>query len=146
MLRSEGFTGNQNRTSLGITSDTLFTDTGLNTEDLVYNYRVVLLDNNTKIDTSSSASSVRLEPTIINEAIELNWSFTVPWNNSVSEFKHEVYRNRTDADAQDTDTFELIAEVDVTTSGFTFLDDGSFNGVPLEKELEYCSSRSIGPQ
>ena len=138
LLRSEGFTGNQNRTSLGITSDTLFTDTGLNTEDLVYNYRVVLLDNNTKIDTSSSASSVRLEPTIINEAIELNWSFTVPWNNSVSEFKHEVYRNRTDADAQDTDTFELIAEVDVTTAGFTYLDDGSFNGVPLEKELEYC--------
>lgn len=138
LLRSEGFTGTTNRTSLGITTDTLFTDTGLNTENLVYNYKVVLLDNSTKIDTSSAASSVRLEPTIINEAIELNWTFNVPWNNQIGEYQHEVYRNRTDADAADEDTFVKIADVDVTTNGFTFLDDGSFNGVPLVKELEYC--------
>ena len=138
LLRSEGFTGTQNRTSLGITSDTLFTDTGLNTENVVYNYKVVLLDQNVKIDTSSSASSVRLEPTIINESIELNWEFTVPWNNEIGEFKHEVYRNRTDANATEEDIFVKIAEVDVTQNGFRFLDDGSFNGVPLEKEIEYC--------
>ncbi|MCS5491743.1 gliding motility-associated C-terminal domain-containing protein [Algoriphagus limi] len=138
LIRQDGFSGSNNRTSLGITSDTLFTDTGLNTEDLVYNYKVVLLDNGTKIDTSSTASTVRLEPTIINQAIELNWTFEVPWNNSIGEYKHEVYRNRTDANAQDADTFELIAEVDVTQNGFTFLDDGSFNGVPLEREIEYC--------
>ncbi len=138
LLRSQGFTGSQNRTSLGITSDTLFTDRGLNTENLVYNYKVVLLDNNTKIDTSSSASSVRLEPTIINEAIELNWTFNVPWNNSISQFKHEVYRNRTDPAAADEATFVKIAEVDVTTAGFKYLDDGSFNGRPLVKELDYC--------
>lgn len=138
LLRSEGFTGTTNRTSLGITTDTLFTDTGLNTENLVYNYKVVLLDNNTKIDTSSAASSVRLEPTIINEAIELNWTFNVPWNNQIGEFQHEVYRNRTDAEASDVDTFVKIADVDVTQNGFTYLDDGSFNGVPLIKELEYC--------
>ncbi|MEP0712734.1 MAG: gliding motility-associated C-terminal domain-containing protein, partial [Algoriphagus sp.] len=138
LLRSNGFTGNANRTSLGITADTLFTDTGLNTENLVYNYEVVLLDRNTRIDTSSKASSVWTELTIINQAIEVNWQFTVPWNNSVSQFKHEVYRNRTDAAAADESTFVKIADVDVTTSGFTFLDDGSFNGIPLEKEIEYC--------
>ncbi|UZD24611.1 gliding motility-associated C-terminal domain-containing protein [Algoriphagus halophytocola] len=138
LLRSTGFTGNSDQVSLGVTSDTLFTDTGLNTDALVYNYDVVLLDRNTKIDTSSKASSVWLEPTIINEAIELNWDFTVPWNNSISQYKHEVYRNRTDADAADEDNFVLIAEVDVTQDGFTFLDDGSFNGVPLEKEVSYC--------
>ncbi len=138
LLRSEGFSGNSSRISLGITSDTLFTDTGLNTQNLVYNYRVVLLDNNTKIDTSSSASSVRLQPTIINEAIELNWTFNVPWNNLMGQYRHEVYRNRTDANAADTDTFVKIAEVDVTQSGFKYLDDGSFNGMPLVKELEYC--------
>ncbi len=138
LLRSEGFTGNANRISLGITTDTLFTDTGLNTDNLVYNYRVVLLDNTTKIDTSSSASSVRLEPTIINEAIELNWTFNVPWNNQIGEYQHEIYRNRTDAEAADADTFVKIADVDVTQNGFTYLDDGSFNGVPLIKELEYC--------
>jgi gliding motility-associated-like protein len=138
LLRSEGFTGNTNRTSLGVTSDTLFTDRGLNTENLVYNYRVVLLDNAIKIDTSSSASSVRLEPTIINEAIELKWIFTVPWNNQITEFKHEVYRNRTDPAGADTETFVKIAEVDVTKNGLKYLDNGSFNGKPLIKELEYC--------
>jgi gliding motility-associated-like protein len=138
LIRSDGFTGSSNRVSLGVTTDTLFTDTGLNTQNLVYNYRVVLLDRNTKIDTSSSASSVRLEPTIINEAIELNWSFNVPWNNMVGQYKHEVYRNRTDANAADTETFVKIAEVDVTQNGFKFLDDGSFNGKPLIKDLDYC--------
>lgn len=138
LIRSTGFTGDQDRTSLGVTSDTLFTDTGLNTENLVYNYKVILIEEDTKIDTSSKASSVWLEPTIINEAIELNWDFTVPWNNAIGEFRHEVYRNRTDPDAADEDTFELIAEVDVTQSGFQFLDDGSFNGQPLEREIEYC--------
>jgi gliding motility-associated-like protein len=138
LIRNNGFTGSQGRISLGVTTDTLFTDKALNTENLVYNYRVVLLDNNLKIDTSSSASSVRLEPTIINEAIELNWSFTVPWNNSTTQYKHDIYRNRTDAAAADADTFVKIAEVDVTQAGFKYLDDGSSNGIPLQKEIEYC--------
>lgn len=138
LLRNNGFTGTEGRTSLTITSDTTFTDTGVNTEDLVYNYRVVLYDGNTKIDTSSSASTVRLEPTIINEAIELNWTFEVPWNNLVGEFQHEVYRNRTDAAASEEDVFVKIADVDVTQDGFTYLDDGGFNGVSLEREIEYC--------
>jgi gliding motility-associated-like protein len=138
LVRYNGFTGAQGRISKGITSDTLFTDTGLNTENLVYNYRVVLLDNGTKIDTSSAASTVRLEPTIINEAIELKWSFDVPWNNQLTEYKHEVYRNRTDASASDTVNFVKVAEVDVTQAGFKYLDDGSSNGIPLKKELEYC--------
>lgn len=138
LLRNIGFTGNQSRVSVLSTLDTFFTDTGLNTENLVYNYKIILKENNTTIDSSSSASSVRLEPIIINEAIELNWEFVVPWNNSVSEFKHEVYRNRNDPNAQDVDIFELIAEVDVTTAGFSYFDDGRHNGVSLKKDIEYC--------
>lgn len=138
LFRNTGFTGNQNRLSVITTSDTSFTDTGLNTENMVYNYKVILRENNTVIDSSSSASSVRLSPTIINEAIELNWSFNVPWNNVVSQFKHEVYRNRTDPDGQDADNFILIAEVDPTVNGFTYFDDGSHNGVNLKKDIEYC--------
>ncbi|EAZ80326.1 T9SS type B sorting domain-containing protein [Algoriphagus machipongonensis] len=138
LLRNTGFTGNQDQVSLGVTSDTLLTDTGLNTENLVYNYEVILLDRGTKIDTSSKASSVWLEPTIINESIELTWEFSVPWNNSVAQYEHEVYRNRTDANSSDADTFVKIADVDVTQDGFKFLDDGSFNGVPLEKDISYC--------
>ncbi len=138
LIRSEGFTGAQNRVSLGKTADTLFTDKKLNTKNLVYNYKVVLLDNNIKIDTSTSASSVRLEPTIINEAIELKWSFTVPWNNSIAKYTHEVYRNRADAAALDVTNFVKIADVDVTQKGFIYLDEGKFNGIKLKKDLEYC--------
>ena len=138
LLRSEGFTGTQNRLSLGKTTDTLFTDKKLNTKNLVYNYKVVLLDNNTKIDTSTAASSVRLEPTIINEAIELKWSFNVPWNNSIAKYTHEVYRNRADAAALDVTNFVKIADVDVTQKGPIYLDEGKFNGVKLKKDLEYC--------
>lgn len=138
LLRSEGFTGAQNRLSLGKTTDTLFTDKKLNTKNLVYNYKVVLLDNNIKIDTSTAASSVRLEPTIINEAIELKWSFNVPWNNSIAKYTHEVYRNRADAAALDVTNFLKIADVDVTQKGFIYLDEGKFNGVKLKKDLEYC--------
>jgi gliding motility-associated-like protein len=138
LLRSEGFTGTQNRLSLGKTTDTLFTDKKLNTKNLVYNYKVVLLDNNIKIDTSTAASSVRLEPTIINEAIELKWSFNVPWNNSIAKYTHEVYRNRADAAALDVTNFVKIADVDVTQKGSIYLDEGKFNGVKLKKDLEYC--------
>ncbi|MCH7400701.1 gliding motility-associated C-terminal domain-containing protein [Belliella kenyensis] len=138
LIRSTGFSGNQNRQTIITTSDTVYTDTGLNTENLVYNYKVLLRENNTLIDSSSVASSVRLEPVIINEAIELNWSFNVPWNNAVSSFRHEVYRNKTDPEAQDEENFTLIAEVDVTNGGFTFLDNGNHNGIPLNKEIEYC--------
>ena len=138
LIRSEGFTGAQNRLSLGKTTDTLFTDKKLNTKNLVYNYKVVLLDNNIKIDTSTAASSVRLEPTIINEAIELKWSFNVPWNNSIAKYTHEVYRNRADAAALDVTNFVKIADVDVTQKGSIYLDEGKFNGVKLKKDLEYC--------
>jgi hypothetical protein len=138
LIRSEGITGSQNRISLGKSADTLFTDKRLNTKNLVYNYKVVLWDKNTKVDTSSKASSVRLEPTIINEAIELKWAFTVPWNNSIAQYKHEVYRNRADAAASDVVNFVKIADVDVTQKGFLYLDEGKFNGVKLKKELEYC--------
>ncbi len=138
LIRSEGFTGAQNRLSLGKTTDTLFTDKKLNTKNLVYNYKVVLLDNNIKIDTSTAASSVRLEPTIINEAIELKWSFNVPWNNSIAKYTHEVYRNRADAAALDVTNFVKIADVDVTQKGPIYLDEGKFNGVKLKKDLEYC--------
>jgi hypothetical protein len=43
----------------------------LNTENLVYNYKVLLKQNAVTIDSSSTASSVRLDLVIINEAIEL---------------------------------------------------------------------------
>jgi gliding motility-associated-like protein len=138
LIRSTGLSGNQNRVSLLTTSDTTFTDTNLNTSNLVYNYRVVLRENGTVIDSSSTASSVRLNPTIINEAIELKWNFQVPWNNSLSDFKHDVYRNRNDDAALEENVFVKIAEVDPVSSGFVYLDNGGHNNITLKKDIEYC--------
>jgi len=138
LIRNQGFMGESENASLITTTDTVFTDTDLNTENLVYNYKVILISEGEKIDTSSIASSVRVDPTIINEAIELKWEFNVPWNNEVASFPHLVYRNRTDPEANDTENFTLIAEVDVTQDGFVYLDDGSHNGVSLDTEKEYC--------
>ncbi|MDN3686732.1 gliding motility-associated C-terminal domain-containing protein [Cyclobacterium jeungdonense] len=138
LIRNQGFTGANGTTSLITTADTVFRDSQLNTENLVYNYKVILLSNGEKIDTSSVASSVRVDPTIINEAIELQWEFQVPWNNEDATYPHLVYRNRTDPDAEDTENFTLIAEVNVTQDGFVYLDDGNHNGIPLDTEKEYC--------
>lgn len=138
LIRNQGFAGISGNTSLITTSDTVFTDSQLNTENLVYNYKVILLSDGEKIDTSSIASSVRVDPTIINEAIELQWEFQVPWNNQDSSFPHLVYRNRTDAAGEDTENFTLIGEVNVAENGFVYLDDGSHNGIPLDTEKEYC--------
>ncbi|WP_394366589.1 T9SS type B sorting domain-containing protein [Cyclobacterium salsum] len=138
LIRNQGFAGTSSTTSLITTSDTVFRDSQLNTENLVYNYKVILLSDGEKIDTSSVASSVRVDPTIINEAIELQWEFQVPWNNEDASFPHLVYRNRTDAAGEDTENFTLIAEVNVTEDGFVYLDDGSHNGIPLDTEKEYC--------
>lgn len=138
--RSNRFAGTQNLVFSEIQSDTSFIDTGLNTRDEVYNYRVLLFDaSNTLVDSSAVASSVRLETRGLFNEVELTWSFDVPWSNVSQRFPyHYIYRNRTDAGANDTETFALIDSVNVSSGGFRYLDDGRFNGVTLSEEKEYC--------
>ena len=140
VFRADGYQGDENLTSLGIVDngDTTFRDTGVNTRDEVYNYRVRLLDiAGEVIDTSAVASSVRLELKPLILSIELSWDAIVPWSNNTQDYPiHYVYRNR--IDEADPERFELIAEVNVNQKGLYFWDDGSFNGVPLNENLEYC--------
>lgn len=140
LIRYNGFSGSGGRTLLTTTQDTIFTDTGLNTMDQPYNYQVRFYDaGNNLIDSSATASSVRLEATGRVQAAQLNWSADVPWSNQVqSSPYHLIYRNRTDAAAQDENTFELIDSVRVTTDGLTYLDEGQFNGIALLEDREYC--------
>ncbi len=118
--------------------DTTFNDTNLNTVDLAYSYKIQLLDNGDQvIDSSLQASSVRLNPNSKIGAIELVWEANVPWSNTVQSFPtHLIYRDNVTAGALD--ELVLIDEVDVTMDGFRYLDDGSFNDVPLDDEVEYC--------
>lgn len=137
VVRAEGFAGTSGLTLVGSTADTTFTDTGLDTETKVYNYRIVAVDaNGTPLDSSATASSVRLEADSQLNKIELTWSAVVPWSNEIqtTPHKHVIYRG--DAGATEAE-MEPIDSVDVTASGFTYVDDGEV-GAPLDNNKVYC--------
>ncbi len=139
VLRAEGFSGDlkiAEATTVAI-ADTTFTDTGLNTTELTYNYRVVLFDNtNAEVDTSALASAVRLDPKPQFKRIELNWAANTPWSNQSVNFpKHHIYRGPEGAtEAQ----MVLIDSIDVTSGRFVYVDSGQFNSTPLSDEVVYC--------
>ena len=119
-------------------NDTTFTDTGLNTLDLAYHYFIELQDaNNTTVDTSEVASSVRLELSPQVGAIGLEWEAVVPWSNVSPDFpNHLIYRDN--VDPANPDALVLIDEVNVLSDGFLYLDDGASSGGSLDEDTEYC--------
>ena len=76
--------------------DTVFNDTGLNTEGIPYHYTVRFYDaSDNLIDSSATASSVRLEALGLVQAVELTWEAEVPWSNRSQSFPyHLIYRKR----------------------------------------------------
>ncbi len=133
--RAEGFSGVINlvpafpgrKTEL----DTTFTDTQLNTRDLVYNYRVTAYDNNNvKVGESVPASTVRLETISKFQRIDLVWNADVPWTNNSQSFPlHDVYRGPEDATEPQ---MVFLEAVNVTQAGFNYIDE------PLQEDQEYC--------
>ncbi len=139
VIRAEGFTGDLkiSTTHAGTIPDTTYTDTGLNTTETTYNYRVILYDNSgQEVDTSAIASSVRLDPKAQFKRIELNWAANTPWSNqSVNYPRHLIYRGPEGANESQ---MVLIDSVDVTSGRFVYVDSGQYNGVPLSDEVVYC--------
>ncbi|MFT4785658.1 MAG: hypothetical protein ACI9I8_000776, partial [Cellvibrionaceae bacterium] len=137
VFRSEGFQLGETVEIASAISDTTFTDVGLDTQDKSYTYQIALLDiAGNFIDSSAVASTVRLEPVPLLSSIELNWNANAPWSNVIdSKPFHLIYRNNVSVNQDD---FVLIDSVDVRQSGFVYLDDGRFNGVPLDDEISYC--------
>ncbi|RED93184.1 T9SS type B sorting domain-containing protein [Marinoscillum furvescens] len=119
-------------------SDTDFTDTGLNTFAQSYNYYVSYRDaNGVLADSSATASNVRLDLSPLLRSIELKWSAEVPWSNTAQRYPyHYIYRDQ--VLEGDMDELVLIDSVDVTQKGYVYLDNGAFNGVELDEEIEYC--------
>ncbi|KYG75327.1 T9SS type B sorting domain-containing protein [Roseivirga spongicola] len=140
LVRYNGFNGTSGRTLLTTTTDTVFNDTGLNTMDQPYNYQVRFYDaGDNLIDSSATASSVRLEALGRVKAVDLSWSADVPWSLQIQSAPyHLIYRNRTDAAAEDESNFVLIDSALVTADGLKYYDDGSFNGIELLDDREYC--------
>ncbi|MGK7397171.1 MAG: gliding motility-associated C-terminal domain-containing protein [Candidatus Cyclobacteriaceae bacterium M3_2C_046] len=140
LYRSEGYTGNSNRLLLNTEriNDTSYIDTGLNTLDQIYNYRVYLYDaNNQLVDSSAAASSVRLSLKPETNAINLTWQAEVPWSNLSEDYPwHYIYRNH--SNRADPDELNLIDSVHVLQNGLYYQDDGSTTGSAMDKELLYC--------
>ncbi len=131
--RADGPAGDGNLAIVTTTPDLSFVDTGLNTERNSYNYRIIAVDSDGKLlDPSATASSVRLEADSRVNSIELSWSAVVPWSNQIQTppNEHLIYRG---AEGASDDQLELIATVDVSVSGFNYLDQG-----PLDPNSQYC--------
>lgn len=140
LYRGEDLTSSQmDLISGGKITDTTFVDTGLNTVNSPYNYKIIVYDNdNDAIDTTSTASSVRLDPSPITGAIELSWNAKVPWSNVSQNYPlHLIYRDN--IDPGDPKKLVLIDSVDVAKEGFIYLDDGSITGDDMLIDTqEYC--------
>lgn len=120
-------------------SDTTFTDTGINTMDQIFNYKIVVYDNSgVAFDTTLSASTVRLDPISVSGAIELHWKAVVPWSNVASGHPmHLIYRDQ--VDSNDPGKFVLIDSTNVLLDGMIYLDNGSATGDgSLIDTQEYC--------
>ena len=140
VMRAEGFTGKNKLVPAhtGFLTDSTFTDSNINTEELVYNYRILLFDNSNQAtgDTSAVASAVRLDAKPQFKQIELGWAASVPWSNQSQKFpKHLIYRGPQDA----TETqMVLIDSVNVTSGKFVYIDSGQWNKTPLRDDQVYC--------
>jgi hypothetical protein len=137
VYRSEGFSSSGLGSLVNTTNGTTFIDAGLNTSAKVYHYKIIAhASNDVLMDTSSSASSVKLDAQSQLNKIELAWDAVVPWSNQVAGLKHVVYRGNEGATLI-TD-LDSIAAVEVIGSGFSYADEGQHDGVPLEAGRVYC--------
>jgi hypothetical protein len=136
--RGVGFTGAPTtKIHAGRTSALTMPDTGLDTEVQPYNYYVIAFDaGGVVIDTSAVASSVWLDAKPALDKIELNWQAFVPWSNRSQLYpRHLIYRSSTGSSEAD---MILIDSVDVNINGFVYVDEGQWNGVPLDDNTIYC--------
>lgn len=136
--------GNIDTDLSGTKADTVLTDKALNTTDNAYRYRVEFFYTNNgslvSLDTSSSASSVRLGAAADIRSVNLSWQANVPWNNQNQT--HKVYRETRPGSG----IFNQIADVPVTgTNTFNFKDSGADNiasdgvyKVTMSPDSSYC--------
>lgn len=106
--------------SFSAINDTSFLDTGLNTIANAYNYRVAFFARtNDSLGISEPASSVFLTVAPAFEALNLSWSFNVPWVNS----SYVIFRK-----LPGSNTFDSLT----TTTTTTYTDNN------LQNDSLYC--------
>lgn len=142
--RSQGFAGAEPWVAIhpNTINDTTIVDNGINTLDQVFSYHVVLHSRTatdptpSPIDTSATASMVRLEVESKDQQLDLQWSAFVPWANQSQAFPlHDVYRGA--EGSTEAAGLTLLQQVNVTADGLVYV-DADDNGGPLDKDKIYC--------
>jgi hypothetical protein len=117
-------------------SDTVFHDTGLNTLEQPFRYKVELYVPSLTampVDTSSAASSVYLSLQPLTNGIALSWTANTPWYNFVQAYPYHLIYRRTGLSGD----FILIDSVDVNEHNLSYVDNGQFNNIALDNTTEY---------
>lgn len=145
VYRADGFHGSQYQlvTPMHRIADTTFVDKGIDTQNDIFNYRIVLYSNTATdrstwvpIDTSARASSVRLEASAFPDRISLSWKAEVPWSNKSEKYPyHLIFRGR-DNDGQE--NFILIDSVHIALNEARYVDTGLYKDIPLDNDGTYC--------
>lgn len=139
VLRAQGFSSALQivKPHPGQLQDSVYVDTDLNTEETIYNYRIIAFDaNGTRVDTSATASSVRVEAASDFEQIKLAWAADVPWSNQTQDYpRHLIFRGPAGATESQ---LVLIDSVDVNENQFTYVDNGQYLDTPLLDTEIYC--------
>ena len=141
IYRAKGFIGDTSLIKVGRVQDTSFVDSGINSKEKVFNYRVVLYSKPQNaisivpVDTSAAASSERLSVLPGIKQFELTWRDSVPWSNVVQNRPyHLIYRG-----VENTDPIKLtlIDSVNVTENGFNYLDKGRYKNEAIQDDKRY---------
>ncbi|MGR3811604.1 T9SS type B sorting domain-containing protein [Jiulongibacter sp. NS-SX5] len=147
LFRTEGLGGDDFEeiyritTNLDGSPDTVYNDTGLNTEELVYRYKLAFFyEGDQEMGEAPAATSVRLDGTPDDQEVHLSWTSNTPWSNDNQT--HFVYRE----DKDNPGVFNIIATVDVNgPNTYEYIDDGTDNyledgdqSITLENNVVYC--------
>ncbi|GAB3734046.1 hypothetical protein GCM10027594_15650 [Hymenobacter agri] len=122
-------------TTITTLTDTCYADTGLNTQDKQYTYRLDFIRTfapgagTTITEASTPASSVRVQAIPVNNgtSARLTWTFNVPWDNTAQPT--EIYRS-----VNGTTPFVRIGTATSTATGGTYAD----NDPTLVRGQTYC--------
>lgn len=130
VYRGEGLDQSGALTAVDRITDTTFVDVGLNTEEKVFHYTIVLYSrtiNNSSyspVDTSSTASSIKLITTPGTQSVSIKWDTNVPWSNYSQNYpRHLIYRGEYGTPE---DQLILIDSVDVLQQGLSYVDLGNY--------------------
>ncbi len=113
-------------------TDTTLLDTGLNTRDQQFRYRLEFVTEDlnapTLVDSAAPATTPRLRGETGGAGVQLTWAYAVPWDNTAR--RHYIYR-------EINGVFTLIDSVQAGATTGTYTDAFTFGGIPFGREGRY---------